>query len=109
SHHPELPRRDGAHLDRRHRAQRRRSGGRPVTPAPLLSADEALLLERLTLRGGGFAVSPSPSGTRRARTRGAGIEFHEFRPYQAGDDPRGIDWTVEARLRQLVVRVPQAE
>jgi uncharacterized protein (DUF58 family) len=46
---------------------------------------------------------------RRARTRGAGIEFHDYRPYQAGDDPRSIDWTVEARLRQLVVRVARAE
>jgi uncharacterized protein (DUF58 family) len=37
------------------------------------------------------------------------MEFHEFRRYQAGDDPRSIDWTVEARLRQLVVRVSRAD
>ena len=50
-----------------------------------------------------------PPVFRRARTRGAGLEFHEYRHYQAGDDPRSIDWTVEARLRQLVVRVSRAE
>jgi uncharacterized protein (DUF58 family) len=46
---------------------------------------------------------------RRARTRGVGAEFHEYRHYQPGDDPRSIDWTVEARLQQLVVRVSRAE
>jgi uncharacterized protein (DUF58 family) len=37
------------------------------------------------------------------------VEFHDFRGYQPGDDPRSIDWTVHARLRQLVVRIFQAE
>ena len=31
------------------------------------------------------------------------------RPYQAGDDPRAIDWTVHARLRELVVRVSRVD
>lgn len=75
----------------------------------MLAPDEALLLDRLTLGAGPAATLPMSAGVRRARTRGAGVEFHEFRPYQAGDDPRAIDWTVEARLRQLVVRVSRAE
>jgi uncharacterized protein (DUF58 family) len=75
----------------------------------LLSQDDALLLDRLALGDRGIAVTPAPNGVRRARTRGAGSEFHGYRPYQPGDDLRAIDWTVEARLRQLVVRVPRAE
>jgi uncharacterized protein (DUF58 family) len=52
---------------------------------------------------------PTTAGVRRARSRGTGVEFHEYRRYQGGDDPRYIDWTVEARLRQLVVRVSRAD
>jgi uncharacterized protein (DUF58 family) len=49
------------------------------------------------------------AGLRFARARGFGIEFQDFRAYQPGDDPRSIDWKIEARLRQLVVRVFRAE
>jgi uncharacterized protein (DUF58 family) len=75
----------------------------------MLAPDEALLLDRLTLRDRASAVRPAAVGGRRASARGAGIDFQEYRRYQAGDDPRTIDWTVEARLRQLVVRVSRAE
>ena len=75
----------------------------------MLTAHEVQLLDRLTLGSSPDSVSAIASGMRRARQRGSGLEFHEFRPYQPGDDPRSIDWTVEARLDQLVVRVPRAE
>jgi uncharacterized protein (DUF58 family) len=75
----------------------------------VLATDEAFLLDRLTLGAGASPVLPTAAGMRRARTRGAGLEFHDYRSYQPGDDPRGIDWTVEARLRQLVVRVTRGE
>ena len=75
----------------------------------MLSPEEARLLDRLTLASGQSSPIASSSGVRRARTRGVGAEFHEYRHYQPGDDPRSIDWTVEARLGQLVVRVPRAE
>ena len=74
----------------------------------MLSPEEARLLDHLTIGAGSAASSASAAGVRRARTRGAGLEFHEYRHYQPGDDPRSIDWTVEARLNQLVVRVSHA-
>jgi uncharacterized protein (DUF58 family) len=75
----------------------------------MLSASEIQMLERFVL-GGRLSSSPGSSpGLRRARLPGAGLEFHEYRPYQPGDDPRSIDWTVEARLRQLVVRVSRID
>ncbi|OFW31513.1 MAG: hypothetical protein A3H97_03255 [Acidobacteria bacterium RIFCSPLOWO2_02_FULL_65_29] len=75
----------------------------------MLSSDEVHLLDRLVLSGLPAAAAGSSSGVRRARQRGAGLEFHEYRHYQPGDDPRSIDWTVEARLQQLVVRVGRAD
>src|SRR5690606_14031476 len=70
-----------------------RAGG----PAVLLP-EETRVLDRLVLEGGPRAAEPAPGGARRVRARGADLEFHEYRPYQSGDDPRSIDWNVEARL-----------
>jgi uncharacterized protein (DUF58 family) len=75
----------------------------------MLSASEARLLDRLILGASSASPLASASGLRRTTHRGAGLEFQDYRRYQAGDDPRLIDWTVEARLRQLVVRVSRAE
>ena len=77
--------------------------------APVLNAGETSLLERLTLGADPSTIRPSAGGLRRTRTRGPGTEFHEYRPYQPCDDLRTIDWSVEARLHQLVVRVPRAQ
>ena len=78
-----------------------------MTP-PVLTPNDTGLLERLTLRADAATIRPGAGGVRRTRGRGPGTEFHEFRPYQPGDDLRTVDWTVEARLHQLVVRVPRA-
>jgi len=75
----------------------------------VLTADEARQLDRLALSPSRTAPNASATGLRRARTRGLGIEFQDYRHYQPGDDPRSIDWTVEARLQQLVVRVTRGE
>lgn len=75
----------------------------------MFTAQDARVLDGLTLGGSTASAVASAAGIRRARTRGAGVEFHEYRHYQPGDDPRSIDWTVEARLQQLVVRVARAE
>jgi uncharacterized protein (DUF58 family) len=41
--------------------------------------------------------------------RGAGTEFQGFKRYQAGDDPRSIEWTIYGRLGQLVTRTNRAD
>jgi uncharacterized protein (DUF58 family) len=74
----------------------------------MLTPSEARLLDVMVVGGVSSAI-PSSSSIRRARAQGASGEFHEYRHYQPGDDPRSIDWTVEARLRQLFVRVSRAE
>lgn len=73
----------------------------------MLTPEDARILNRLTLGGAPMAMTIS-AGAHRSRVRGAGIDFEEHRPYQPGDDPRTIDWTIEARLQQLVVRTARA-
>ena len=75
----------------------------------MLSGEEARHLERLALGTSSASPAVTAAGLRHARARGQGLEFQDFRHYQPGDDPRTIDWTVDARLRQLVVRVYRAE
>ncbi len=72
----------------------------------LLNAAETRQLDRLALA---VSSSAAAGGPRHARARGYGLEFEDYRQYRGGDDPRFIDWTVDARLRQLVVRVFRAE
>jgi uncharacterized protein (DUF58 family) len=75
----------------------------------VLTAQEVLVLERMSFGTFGASTSPHASGSRSARARGFGLEFRDFRRYQPGDDPRHIDWTIQARLRQLVVREFRAD
>lgn len=44
-----------------------------------------------------------------ARSVGHSVEFHDFRPYVPGDDPRYIDWQAYARTDALVIRLHRAE
>lgn len=66
----------------------------------------AVLLERLAASR--FMVSRAqPSvgtGERRSRTKGAGMEFAEHRPYYPGDDVRHLDARVMARLNLPFIR-----
>ncbi|MBS1818158.1 MAG: DUF58 domain-containing protein [Acidobacteria bacterium] len=75
----------------------------------LLTSEDVRRLDRLSVAGRRIAPLPDWQGGRTARMRGLGTEFHDFRPYHPGDDPRAIDWNIHARLRQLVVRVPSAD
>lgn len=49
------------------------------------------------------------SGERMAKEAGQSVEFHDFRPYQAGDELRYVDWRVYARSGRLYTRLYQAE
>jgi len=75
----------------------------------VLTAQEVLVLDRLSFGAVGAAASPHSSGSRTVRARGFGLEFHDFRRYQPGDDTRYVDWTIQARLGQLVVREFRAD
>ncbi|MBK8092679.1 MAG: DUF58 domain-containing protein [Verrucomicrobiaceae bacterium] len=43
-------------------------------------------------------------GQYHSRFKGQGIEFDDFREYQAGDDVRFLDWNVTARMNEPFVR-----
>jgi uncharacterized protein (DUF58 family) len=73
----------------------------------MITSDEARQLDRFAIGAGGGAASAA--GRRAIGGRGLSLEFHDYRPYQPGDDPRSIDWNIDARLRQLVVRMFRAE
>ena len=49
------------------------------------------------------------SGLHLSKMRGRGIDFEEFRPYQAGDDIRLIDWRVTARTNRPFTKVFREE
>lgn len=49
--------------------------------------------------------SGSPGfGAHHSRSRGAGLEFAQYRAYQQGDDPRLVDWKLQARSDRYYVR-----
>ncbi len=49
-------------------------------------------------------VKETLGGAYHSRFKGQGIEFDDFREYQAGDDVRFIDWNVTARMNEPFVR-----
>jgi uncharacterized protein (DUF58 family) len=75
----------------------------PLLDAGLLRQLERLRFSTLTAIVGGFV------GEREGRARVAQSEFADYRPYVAGDELRRIDWNIYARLRQLVVKVGNAD
>jgi len=55
------------------------------------------------------SVKAQLSGGYLSAFRGRGMEFHESRPYQAGDDIRAIDWRVTARSGRTHTKVYREE
>lgn len=49
------------------------------------------------------------SGLHRSPRKGFSVEFAEYRPYQAGDDLRYIDWKIAARSDRWVIRQYEEE
>ena len=71
----------------------------------LLALRQEALRLPMARRGG----QHSPQGGHRSHLRGRGMEFAEFRPYQAGDDIRAIDWHLTARKNKAFTRLYQEE
>lgn len=72
-----------------------------------------LLMQRYTARLIEYAMQKRSvagiSGLHLSKMRGRGIDFEEFRPYQAGDDIRTIDWRVTARIGKPFTKVFREE
>ncbi len=66
-------------------------------------------------RLGGFEYAPKLvvegylSGRHACRSRGASIEFHDYRSYSEGDDLATVDWRVFARTDRLYVKTFEQE
>lgn len=76
--------------------------------AILLPPDLRARLRRLSLAPRG----PAPAlgfGMHAGRSRGGGIEFAQYRPYEPGDDLRQIDWRLLARSDHFFVREAERE
>jgi len=54
-------------------------------------------------------VTSLQTGAYVSHFRGRGMEFDESRPYQAGDDPRNIDWRVTARSTEAYTKLFREE
>jgi len=73
----------------------------PNPPTGTVPVDELMRRSRWpVLRRLGF----HPGGDESSRFRGTGIEYSDVREYQAGDDPRSIEWNITARSDRPYVR-----
>ena len=55
------------------------------------------------------SLNAQRAGSHLSSFRGRGMEYHESRPYQAGDDIRAIDWRVTARSGRTHTKVYREE
>ena len=72
----------------------------------MLSAKTRAMLDRYGLSSRALSQQ---SGERSSREPGQSVEFHDFRPYQPGDELRYVDWRVYARTGRLYTRLYQAD
>lgn len=72
----------------------------------MITARSRALLDRYALASTALTRT---SGERLATEPGQSVEFHDFRPYQGGDELRYVDWRVYARTGRLYTRLHQAE
>jgi uncharacterized protein (DUF58 family) len=82
-----------------------------ASPAPLLDDAELGRLHLITLqhRSRRRARSTTGWGDHPARAHGPGLELHDSRPYQAGDDVRRMDWRATARSGKATTKTFVAE
>lgn len=69
----------------------------------LIPPDVRARLRTLTLAGR-RAHGGDGFGLHRSRSRGAGLEFAQYRAYEPGDEPRMVDWKLYARSDRFFVR-----
>lgn len=55
------------------------------------------------------AVGDQGIGLHQSHSRGAGLEFAQYRAYERGDEPRQIDWKLYARSDKFFVREAERE
>ncbi|QDX25634.1 DUF58 domain-containing protein [Sphingomonas suaedae] len=55
------------------------------------------------------AIGDRGIGAHASRSRGAGLEFAQYRAYEPGDEPRQIDWKLYARSDKFFVREAERE
>jgi uncharacterized protein (DUF58 family) len=72
-------------------------------PAHLIPPDVRARLRDLHLAVR-HAASGDGLGQHSSRSRGAGLEFAQYRAYEQGDEPRRIDWKLHARSDRYFVR-----
>jgi len=80
----------------------------------LLSKDEILDLQlRVTSKNRqpihSHDTAEQRMGDRQSIYRGYGLDYEESRPYQAGDEPRYINWKLTARTGELYMKVFREE
>jgi len=72
-------------------------------PASLIPPDVRARLRDLHLATR-HAAAGDGLGQHSSRSRGAGLEFAQYRAYEPGDEPRRIDWKLYARSDRYFVR-----
>lgn len=81
---------------------------RDPSPRPLLDSGVLSRLSRMPLQAKTPMLGPV-TGTHRSATRGASVEFAEYRKYVAGDDIKHIDWQVYARSDRFYIKEFEAD
>jgi uncharacterized protein (DUF58 family) len=74
----------------------------PIPPAVRHRLSTLRLVSRRLAGGDGLGLHTS-------RSRGSGLEFAQYRPYEPGDEPRQIDWKLFARADRFFVREAERE
>jgi uncharacterized protein (DUF58 family) len=73
-----------------------------IDPRTLASVKDMPLVARSVAEGFLSGIQPS-------QQRGVGIEFSQYRAYEAGDEPKRIDWKLFARSDRYFVREAERE
>jgi uncharacterized protein (DUF58 family) len=74
-----------------------------MSSTDLIPADVRARLKGLRLHARSISGAQG-IGQHQSRSRGAGLEFAQYRAYEPGDEPRQIDWKLYARSDKFFVR-----